>query len=358
MNGNDLVMTPQGAFAWLGLAAIASRTHSVGVLSEEVRRHGDRHRHELVQPCAKDIDPKTDLVPAAIYKSSGLQKLAAAWLQDNYNSPSDLFNGPYMLKQWSADQRVFCVLAANPYYTALPADPKHPRPAIIQEVVLSEDGPTYIQDLKAASTYNTIDVAQDFTVSNIPDLKSTKYQTVVQPGLTYELLESDGGLQTYKGQKNPLADIRVRQALNFAINKEQFLAALFPTVDPKSLELSSPYPGASPWSINSKLPQNVYNPGPRPASCWRRQSYATSTWSGRQLTSTRTMPPPPGPTVSRQANSCSATGTRSGSTSRSSTTSAGRARMVCSSAWADGGRPGSPCIPDRRTRLPGESRSG
>jgi peptide/nickel transport system substrate-binding protein len=274
MNGNDLVMTLKG------VAGSALQQLLPGPVPWEYyqKKYGvtvtgiDMNSFNR----AKDIDPKTDLVPAAIYASSGMNKLAAAWLQDNYNSPSDLFNGPYMLKQWSPDQRY--VLAANPYYTALPADPKHPRPAIIQMVVLSEDGPTYIQDLKAASTYNTIDVAQDFTVSNIPDLKSTKYQTVVQPGLTYELLNLMVG-STYKGQKNPLADLRVRQALNFAINKEQFLAALFPTVDPKTLELSSPYPGASPWSINSKLPQNVYNPA-KARQLLAAAGYATSLGSG------------------------------------------------------------------------------
>lgn len=225
---------------------------------------------------AKELDPKTDLISASTYKSSGLQKLALAYLNDNYNSPSDLFNGPYKLKSWSADQRY--VLEANPFYTALPADPKHPRPAIIQFVVVSEDGPTYIQDLKAASTYNTIDVAMDFSPQNVPDLKQSKYQVVVQPGLTYELLNLMVG-PTYKGQKNPLADVRVRTALNYAINKDLFLSALFPGFDPKTLELSSPYPGASPWSINSQLPGNVYNPA-KARALLQAAGYATTLGSG------------------------------------------------------------------------------
>jgi len=37
--------------------------------------------------------------------------------------------------------------------------------------VLSKDGPTYVQDLKAGSTYNTIDSAPDFTPDNYSDLK-------------------------------------------------------------------------------------------------------------------------------------------------------------------------------------------
>ncbi|HVA88836.1 MAG TPA: ABC transporter substrate-binding protein [Chloroflexota bacterium] len=239
---------------------------------------------------AKEIDPKTDLIPAGIYKSSGLQKLALANLSDHYTSPSDLFDGPYKLKSWSADQRY--VLEANPYYTALPADPKHPRPAIIQDVVLSEDGPTYVQDVKAASNYNTIDEAQDFSPQNISDLKSTKYQVAVQPSLQYEHLDFMVA-PTYKGQKNPMADVRVRTALNYAINKDQMLTAIFPGFDPKTLELSSPYPGSSPWSIDKQLPGNVYNPA-KARALLQAAGYATTLGSGSNhivldyVTTTRT----------------------------------------------------------------------
>ncbi|MDB5057506.1 MAG: extracellular solute-binding protein family 5 [Chloroflexi bacterium] len=225
---------------------------------------------------AKQTDAKTGQIPAGIYASSGLKKLTTAWISDNYISPNDVFNGPYKIKQWSPDQRY--VLEANPNYTALPATPGHPRPAIIQQIVLSEDGTTYIQDLKAASTYNTIDSATDFNPDNLSDLKQTKYQVVVQPALGYELLDLMVG-PTFNGRPNPLHDVRVRQALNYAINKDIYLKALFPAFSPSQLKLTSYIPGASLWSIDKQLPQNDYNPA-KARALLAQAGYVTSLGSG------------------------------------------------------------------------------
>jgi ABC-type transport system substrate-binding protein len=221
---------------------------------------------------ANVIDPKTDNIKASLYASSGLKKLATAWNSDNYTSPNDLFSGPYKIQSWSPDQRY--VLTANPYYTALPPATGHPRPQTIQFVVLSEQGVTYIQDLKAASTYNSIDSANDFTPDNIPDLQQTKYQVVNVPGLEYEHLDFNVA-PTYDGVPNPVADVRVRTALNYAINKSQYLTALFPAENPSVLSLSSFIPASSPWSINSQLPQNVYNPA-KAMALLKAAGYATS----------------------------------------------------------------------------------
>ncbi len=225
---------------------------------------------------AKEIDPKTDLIPAALDKSTGLQKLVTAYDSDNYISPSDIWDGPYKLQTWSADQRY--VLVPNTYYTALPADSKHPRPAVIQQVVLSKDGPTYVQALKAASTYSTIDSATDFDPDNISDLQSTKYHVVAQPGLSYELLDFMVG-PTFNGKPNPLADVRVRQALNYAINKDLYIQALFPGFDLKTLQLASYIPASSPWSINSQLSQNDYNPA-KARALLQAAGYATTLGTG------------------------------------------------------------------------------
>jgi len=288
MNGNDLVMTLKGV---LGSALQQLLPGPLPWEYYQKKYNATVTGFDMSSfNRAKDIDPKTDLVPAAIYKSSGMQKAALAYLSDNYNSPSDLFNGPYKLKSWSADQRY--VLEANPNYTALPADPKHPRPAIIQMVVLSEDGPTYVQDVKAGSTYNTIDEAQDFSPQNVPDLKTTKYQVAIQSSLQYEHLDFMVA-PTYKGRPNPMANVSVRTALNYAINKDQLLTALFPGFDPKTLELSSPYPGSSPWSINSQLPGNVYNPA-KARALLQAAGYATTLGNGGNhitldyITTTRT----------------------------------------------------------------------
>lgn len=205
----------------------------------------------------QSVDAKTGFLKDSLYTSQLKHLIVDGWNKDNYVSPSDVFSGPYKLQLWSPDQRY--VLTANPYYTALPAAQGHPRPQTIQHIILSESGSTYIQDLKAGSTYNQIDLATDFDPDNITDLKQSKYQVVVQPGLSYELLDLMVGA-TYNGKPNPMADVRVRQALNYAINKDQYLRALYPAYDPKQLSLSSFLPASSSWSINSQLPQNAYNP--------------------------------------------------------------------------------------------------
>jgi peptide/nickel transport system substrate-binding protein len=229
---------------------------------------------------ANVIDPKTDNIKASLYASSGLKKLATTWNSDNYTSPNDLFDGPYKIQSWSPDQRY--VFAANPYYTALPAAPGHPRPAIIQEVVLSETGTTYIQDLKAASTYSEIDSANDFTPDNITDLQQTKYQVANVPGLEYEHLDFNVA-PTYNGAPNPVADVRVRTALNYAINKFEYLKALSPAENPQVLSLASLIPASSPWSINSQLPQNPYSPA-KAMALLKAAGYATSlNGSGKHL---------------------------------------------------------------------------
>jgi ABC-type transport system substrate-binding protein len=228
---------------------------------------------------AKEIDAKTGLIPESVYESSGLKKFTQAWLQDHYTSPSDLFDGPYKVETWSPDQRY--VLVANPFYNLLPPDPNHPRPQRIQFVVLSEDGSTYVQDIKAGSTYNGIDKAEDFTIDNVPDLKSTKYNTIVEPALQYELLDLMSG-PTYNGQPNPLHDLRVRQAVQDAIDKVAYTRYLFGNAVgdtfARSMALNSFIPSSSPWSYDKSLP-NAYNPA-KARALLANAGYATTLGTG------------------------------------------------------------------------------
>jgi ABC-type transport system substrate-binding protein len=270
MNGNDLVINLQG------VVGSALQQLDPGPLPWEyyLKKYSapitGLDTNSFVR--ANVIDPKTDNIKASLYASSGLKKLATAWNSDNYTSPNDLFNGPYKVQSWSPDQRY--VLTADPYYTALPAAPGHPRPQTIQQVVLSEEGPTYIQDLKAGSTYNAIDSATDFTPDSIPDLQQTKYQVISVPGLTYEHLDFNVA-PVYNGKANPVADVRVRTALNYAINKFLYLKAEFPAYNPQQLALASFLPASSSWSINSQLPQNVYDPA-KAMALLKAAGYATS----------------------------------------------------------------------------------
>ncbi len=283
-NGNDLVLRLRGVLgsAIQQLNYLISPTPTIYMQ----KKYGVTLSPNLLKTWdyAKQIDPKTGLIPASVYASSGLKKFTQAWLQDHYTSPNDLFDGPYKVETWSPDQRY--VLVANPFYNLLPADSHHPRPQHIQFVVLSEDGATYVQDIKAGSTYNSIDKAEDFTIDNVPDLKSTKYNTIVQPALQYELLDLMSGA-TYNGQSNPLHDVRVREAVQDAIDKYAYTHFLFAGAVgdsyAHSMALNSFIPSSSPWSYDKSLP-NAYNPA-KARALLAAAGYATTLGSGpRHLT--------------------------------------------------------------------------
>jgi len=165
-----------------------------------------------------------------------------------------VFNGPYKLSEWTADQRI--TLVPNTYYAALPPDPKHPRPAKIEFVVVSENPNQLVQDLASQSTYNTLDKAEDFGLTDIAALERSKYQIVVPDALLYEHLELNEATTALK-------DARVRQALYYGLDKIRYLAALFPGLSAATynkVALTSPLPSTSPWSNNASLPKNGYNP--------------------------------------------------------------------------------------------------
>ena len=200
------------------------------------------------------------------YKGSPFQKFVTAWLNDPYTKPGNPTTGPYMVSEWTPDQRY--VLVPNPYYTALPAAAGHPRPAKIQFVVVSENSPTLVQDTTADSTYNSVDKIEDFSVLDLPTLKQSKYNVLV-PGLfEYEHLEFNMG-------RAPFNDVRVRQALYYALDKQKYLQALFPAADWTKLSLISPFPSLSPFSINSQFNQNPVNLG-KARSLLQAAGFATS----------------------------------------------------------------------------------
>lgn len=227
-----------------------------------------------------DFTKDTAYVNSSAYKGSELQKLAKAWLNDTYNSPSDIFNGPYKIGQWTQDQRVTEV--PNPFYTALPAASGHPRPAQIQFVIISESGTAFPLDMAADSTYNNIDEAEPFRLSDYATIKKSKYTVYNAPSLSYSHLEFN---QNYP----PFQDIRVRQALTYAIDKDRLIAGVFQgqgldqkTI--KSLELSSFLPSVSPYSYDSQLPKNQYNPV-KAKALLAAAGYATNLGAaGRHLT--------------------------------------------------------------------------
>ena len=220
---------------------------------------------------------------SSAYKGSSFQKLINAWLNDSYISPKDVFNGAFMLSEWTQDQRI--TLVPNPYYTNLAPDASHPRLAKLQFLAVSDSEAALTQALQASDTYNSLDKAEDFQLTDLASLYKSKYNITLPAALSYEHLEIN---QAAPG--NPaLKDVRVRQAVYYAINKQAYLTAEFPALkDWKSIALTSPLPSVSPWSINSQLPANPYDPA-KAKSLLAAAGYATSLGgSGKHLSLTLT----------------------------------------------------------------------
>jgi peptide/nickel transport system substrate-binding protein len=203
-------------------------------------------------------DRATALYTSPTYQRSPLGRLLAACEQDQYTSPKDLFSGPYKLGSWTPGRRG--VMIPNPYYTALPPDPRHPRPARIVYEVLATDRASFLQDLAQPATYAHIDYALDYADGDFdcavaPALRRSRYRVLAGPSFGLEHLELN--------QANPaLRDQRVRQALMYGIDKAAYMRAVCPTLtttEQERLAQTSVIPAASPWSNNSDLPQNLYN---------------------------------------------------------------------------------------------------
>jgi len=247
-SGNDMIITYKSLYApalSYGIPALLPTTYLE-------KKYGITVDPSLLQ--SYDASKVAAMFAASSYKGSNLQKFVVKWAADTYNSPSDVTNGPYKLAEWTPDQRI--TLVPNTDYTALPPDPKHPIPAKIQFVVVSENPNTLVQDLGSSATYNSIDKAEDFGLTDVPTLSRSKYQIVVPQALTYEHLELN--------QANPaLANVQVRQALYYGISKLAYLRALYPGLrssDYTTVALQSPLPSVSPWSNNASLPVDPYNP--------------------------------------------------------------------------------------------------
>lgn len=247
-SGNDMIVTYKGLYA----PAIAYGTPAPYPLEYFEKKYGITIDSNLTT--SYDAAKLAALYKSASYKGSTLQKFVNKWVGDTYTSPKDVFNGPYKLQEWTPDQRI--TLVPNTFYSALPADKSHPRPAKIQFVVVSENPNTLVQDLSSSGTYASLDKAEDFGLTDIPALKRSKYQIIVPDALLFEHLELN--------LKNAaLKDVRVRQALYYGLDKIRYLQAEFPGLDAATynkIALTSPLPSVSPWSNNSKLPKNGYDP--------------------------------------------------------------------------------------------------
>jgi peptide/nickel transport system substrate-binding protein len=208
------------------------------------------------------------------YKGSALQKLIDRWLADPYDAPGDIFSGPYKIQTWVDQQQI--VEVPNPYYSALPPDPNHPRLARIR---FMNTFAVYAQAMTLQSTYDQIDLATHFTTPDLTVLRQSKFKISFSPNQSFSVLELNEGVPA-------LADVRVRQALNYAIDKTTFIRELYAGVSlddasVRLLSLATPITQSSPY-FDSRIPSNPYNPA-RARSLLAAAGYATSPGPGKHL---------------------------------------------------------------------------
>ena len=209
------------------------------------------------------------------YHSTDLDAIASAYSRDPYNSPADVFSGPYRLAQVAPGQRI--TLAPNPYFTALPRHGQRPE---LRYVVLSDDDPTLAQDLHAP--HPGVDIALGLSPASLPllgGLAARGRHVRVAPSLTVEHIELN--------LANPaLRDLRVRRALQAAIDKRALARRLLPAaLNPDRLVATSLIPSASPYH-DARLAVSAYDPS-LARRLLRQANYATSlSGPGHHLTLT------------------------------------------------------------------------
>ncbi|GAC1343763.1 MAG: ABC transporter substrate-binding protein [Acetobacteraceae bacterium] len=123
-------------------------------------------------------------------------------------------SGPFTMQSWKRNTEM--VLARNPNYWRPAADgQKLPYLDAIRLVIIPDDA-TRLLKLRAGE----IDIAEFVPYSRVSELKADpKLNMVLFPAAQMNYFAFNARPTLKDGTKNPLADVRVRQALNYATNK-------------------------------------------------------------------------------------------------------------------------------------------
>jgi peptide/nickel transport system substrate-binding protein len=135
----------------------------------------------------------------------------------NFEGPSYPTNGPFKVDSFVTNDRI--VLSPMKYYNILSCG------AGLSKAIFSFYSDT-AGEIAAAAT-RASDLTQDYSFSNLQELKSHKtYKTGVIAGFQIEHMELNTDAQ-YNGSTNPLHNVKVRQALNLAVNRVLALQSAF-----------------------------------------------------------------------------------------------------------------------------------
>lgn len=252
ITGSTLVITLQGIYP----EALQDLGFAPGPWEYLQQKYGLALPASLV--ASFDATRARAMFAAHAYQGSPLQRLILKLLSDPYSSPHDLVNGPYRIVSWSPNGSG--VVAPNPYYTALPPDPHHPRPALIRLLTPTGDPNANGRAILAGTLPAHADLV---TVGT--SLRFIPPPALIRAYPGYRLdLEATSNLELLDlNQANPaLRDQRVRQALLYGIDKRAYLRALFhlSAADAATIATTSLFPSRWRFSINNQLPVNLYNP--------------------------------------------------------------------------------------------------
>ena len=127
-------------------------------------------------------------------------------------------SGPFLLKSWQRNTEM--VMTRNPYYWKSGADgAKLPYLDAIRFVIIPDDA-TRILKLRAGE----LDIAEFVPYSRVAELKADpKLNMVLFPAAQVNYFAFNARPALKDGTKNPLGDVRVRQALNYATDKDALI---------------------------------------------------------------------------------------------------------------------------------------
>jgi len=130
-------------------------------------------------------------------------------------------SGPFTLQSWKRNSEM--VLARNPHYWRKAEDGK-PLPYLdsVRLVIIPDDA-TRILKLRAGE----LDIAEFVPYSRVGELKADpKLDMVLFPAAQVNYFSLNVRPTFKDGSKNPMADLRVRQALNYATDKDALIQAV------------------------------------------------------------------------------------------------------------------------------------
>jgi peptide/nickel transport system substrate-binding protein len=157
-------------------------------------------------------------------------------------------SGPFMMGSWTRNSEM--ILVRNPHYWKQAADGKKlPYLDRVRFVIMPDDA-TRILKLKAGE----IDATEFVPFSRVAELKADRKLNMVLFPSAKVVYFNLNNRPTYKdGSKNPLSDVRVRQALNYATDKDginqvmsygagKASASFMPMSTPLASGSGAPYP--------------------------------------------------------------------------------------------------------------------